>query len=311
MDGKLTILRQLPRRVSEKRPYLIHALTYLQTQLWFQQKLAKLIEMHQIDLVHFHTRFRGKLVYASLTKLPIPVLADLRDKMSNPADLAQCSQHLLCCALGVARFATEGGYPVSRLTHIPITFESPSALPLPTVAAIQAHFGLDERPYLLYLGDITPNKGVYELLDAFAQWQTIEPHMTLVLAGMNREGTSFTNRVNQMNNVRFLGQLSHPHALALMQAAAMVLLPSRSEALGSVILEAIGLGKKVLCPPNIPEFERHLPDFVLPEVSSEAIFHMIQKSGIPHHPQLPAGNARGARGGQPNCVTVPTVGRKG
>src|SRR5690606_36235357 len=57
--GKLTILRLLPRRVSEKRPFLFHALTYLQTQRWFQQKLARLVAAHQIDLVHFHTRFRG------------------------------------------------------------------------------------------------------------------------------------------------------------------------------------------------------------------------------------------------------------
>lgn len=287
-EGKLTILRALPRRVAEKRPYLIHALTYWQTQLWFQQKLAKLVNAYQIDLVHFHTRFRGKLFYQTLAKLPVPILADLRDKMNNPADLAKYSQHLLCCSLGVRQFAIEGGYPESRLTHIPVTFAPPVLPSKQTTASMLAELGLGDRPYLLYLGDITPNKGVYELLYAFSEWQKVVPNAALILAGVNREGQTFINRINQMNGVWFLGHVSHPQALALMQAAALVLLPSRSEALGSVILEAVWLGKKVLCPPNVPEFNTHLPEFVLPEVSAEAIVHMLHKIWeMPASPRYP------------------------
>lgn len=284
--GKLTVLRQLPQRVSVKRPFLFHTLTYLQTQLWFSKNLSKLVKANQIDLVHFHTRFRGRLFYQALTRLPVPVLADLRDKMSNPADLAQCSQHLLCCALGVAQFATAANYPASQMSYVPVTFEPPPHQPPETIAQTRLKFGLAERPYLLYLGDMTPNKGIYELLQAFGRWQQLVPDVDLVLVGINREGSSFTRHIAPMPGVHFLGHLLHREALALMQASEMMLLPSRSEGLPTVILEAIGLGKKVLCPPNIPEFERHLPDFVLPEVSSEAIFHMIQK--IWHSPITPS-----------------------
>ncbi|MEZ4590642.1 MAG: glycosyltransferase family 4 protein [Chloroflexota bacterium] len=280
------MIRQLPRRVSEKRPFLHHALTYLQTQVWFQKNLADLVKTHQIDLVHFHTRFRGQRFYQSVAKLPVPVLADLRDKMSDPAALAKCSQHLLCCALGVARFATEGGYPSARMSYVPITFAPSAPQPPEAIAATRTQFGLEKRAYLLYLGDITPNKGIYELLPAYAQWQKQVSQVDLVLAGMNREGPTFTRRVAQMPGVHYLGHISHTHALALMQAAEMVLLPSRSEGLPSVILEAVGLGKKVVCPPHIPEFETYLPDFVLPEVSTEAIFQTIQK--VWHSPITPS-----------------------
>jgi len=48
-------------------------------------------------------------------------------------------------------------------------------------------------------------------------------------------------------------------------------LPSRSEGLPTVILEAVALGTRVICPPGIPEFERHLPQFVLPLVDVDSI----------------------------------------
>jgi len=39
----------------------------------------------------------------------------------------------------------------------------------------------------------------------------------------------------------------------------------------TVILEAIALGTRVICPPGIPEFERYLPQFVLPSVDADSI----------------------------------------
>lgn len=288
VHGKLTILRALPTRVSAERPYPIHALTYLQTQLWLRRHLPKLVKKYRLDLVHFHTRYQGRLFYQTVANLPVPVLADLRDKMSDPAALAGCSHHLLCCALGVTRFATEGGYPASRMTYIPITFAPPTPLPPQLVAATRDQFGLTERPFLLYLGDMTPNKGIYELLQAFARWQKTVPDVDLLLVGMNREGPSFTKLVNQMDGVHFLGQIPHAQALALMQASEMVLLPSKSEGLPTVILEAVSLGKKVLCPPNIPEFDAYLPEFVLPEVSAEAIVQTLNKIWrLPSRPNYP------------------------
>jgi glycosyltransferase involved in cell wall biosynthesis len=283
--GKLTVLRLLPTRVSAERPYPMHALTYLQTQLWLTINLPRLVTKYRLDLLHFHTRYRGRLFYRALSQLPVPVLADLRDKMSDPAALAACSQHLLCCAQGVVDFATAGGYPVEHTSHIPIPFVPPTPLSETAVQAARQHLGLSERPFLLYLGDMTVNKGVYELLAAFAQWQQAQPGVDLVLAGMNREGRPFIERIRQVPQTHFLGHIPHAQALALMQAAEMALLPSRSEGLPLTILEAVALGKKVLCPPNIPEFEAHLPEFVLPEVTVEAIQTTLTK--IWRNPTLP------------------------
>ncbi len=286
--GKLTVLRLLPTRVSRERPYLIHALTYMQTQRWFQQKLARMVKQYEIDLFHFHTRFRGKLFYRAVSQLPVPVLADLRDKMSQPAALARCSQHLLCCAHGVAHFAATGGYPTERTTHIPVPFVQPLPLPETVVQAARTHFGLGERPFLFYAGDMTASKGVLELLQAFEQWQKTFPGIDLVMAGVNRLGRPFTEQLERIPRVHFLNHIPHAQTLALMQAAEIVVLPSRSEGLPLTILEAIALGKKVLCPPHIPEFETHLPDFVLPEVTADAIASKLtaiwQNPALPNYP---------------------------
>ncbi len=291
--NKLTVLRLLPTRVSRERPYLIHALTYIQTQRWFQHKLAQLVKQYQIDLVHFHTRYQGKLAYRALAKLPIPVLADLRDKMSDPAGLAKCSQHLLCCAQGIVNFAAQGGYPINHTTYIPIPFVEPIPRPKTAMQAVCTHFGLGERPFLFYAGDMTVNKGIFNLLDAFEHWQETHQGINLVLAGMNRAGRPFINRIKNLPQTFFLDHVPYAQAVSLMQASEMVLLPSRSEGLPRTILEAVSLGKKVLCPPNVPEFETYLPDFVLPEITPDAIETTLNAIwNSPNLPNYPLDNHR-------------------
>ena len=56
-----------------------------------------------------------------------------------------------------------------------------------------------------------------------------------------------------------------------------MVLPSRSEGLPTVVLEAVALGSKVICPPGIPEFDEHMPHFVLSEVSADAIANALDE----------------------------------
>jgi glycosyltransferase involved in cell wall biosynthesis len=85
------------------------------------------------------------------------------------------------------------------------------------------------------------------------------------------------DQVARANDVFYVGHVPHQDALALMRGAEIVIMPSRSEGLSRVILEAVSLGVKVICPPDIPEFEQHLPAFVLPEVSASAIAAALEK----------------------------------
>jgi len=275
---KLLILRLLPRRISiPARPFLWHAASYGQTQAWFARSLPGLVRSESIDLIHFHTRYRGRLFYQALQRSKTPVIADLQDKLTDPALLAQISQRLMCCCEGVRDFALAGGYPEARLRLIPMAF-TPPAPPDPAILqAVREEYDIGDASYLLFLGDITENKGVFDLLPAFRQWRARHPQVQLIFAGMNRLGRRFTDAVAETPGVHYLGSVPHPHAIALIAASEMVLLPSRSEGLPRVILEALSLNKRVLAPPGIPEFDRHIPDYVLPEVTAPAIEAALER----------------------------------
>lgn len=276
-QGKLEVLRLLPARVSlPQRRWLSHAVTYVWTQLWFAARLPSLVQRYRIDLIHFHTRYRGRLFYAALRRSRVPVVADLRDKMADPARLASTAHRLLCCAEGVQRFAIAGGFPAERTVLVPIPFDPPEVPSPQQVDAVRQRYGLGRDPYLLFVGDITYNKGVYDLLEAYSRWRSAHPEVRLVFAGVNREGERFLRQVRQTAGATFLGHVPHQDALTLMRGAEIVVLPSRSEGLPRVILEAVAMSTRVLCPPSIPEFERHLSQFVLPEVSPEAIVETLE-----------------------------------
>lgn len=300
VDGKLQLLRWLPNRISSgQKPFVLHSATYILTQLWFALRLRALVRRYAIDIVHFHTRYRGRWFYNALQALPIPVVADLRDKLSDPAQLAEVADCVLCCGAGVYAFAMAGGCPPAKAALIPNLFMPP---PLPDPEAVtlcKRQYHLGDQSYLLFIGDITYNKGVYDLLAAYQHWNKQHPDTPLVLAGVNQEGTRFLTQVQQTPGVSYLGHVPHNDVLALMRGAEVVILPSRSEGLPTVILEAVAMETKVICPPGIPEFERHLPEFVLPEVSAVAILETLNKVwDCPHRPTYPFADHHTARIGQ-------------
>ena len=81
--------------------------------------------------------------------------------------------------------------------------------------------------------------------------------------------------MQQAADVVYVGHVPHGDSLALIRGAEVVLLPSRSEGLPRVILEAVALRTKVVCPPGIPEFERHMARYVLPEVNVDSIVRTL------------------------------------
>lgn len=276
--GKLRLLRYLPTRVSlPQRRWMAHAMTYVLAQLWFATRLPALVRQHRVDLIHFHTRYRGRLFQAVLRGSRVPVIADLRDKMTDPARLVGVADWLLCCGEGVQRFAIERGFPAERTVLIPIPLTPPEIPSLEMVSDVRRRYGLGDGSYLLFVGDITCNKGVYDLLEAYRRWRLGHPQVRLVFAGPDREGERFLSQARQTAGVIYLGRVPHRDALALMRGAKIVVLPSRSEGLPRVILEAVALGTRVVCPPGIPEFERHLSPFVLPVVSAEAIMETLDR----------------------------------
>lgn len=288
-DGKIQLLRRLPNRISSgQRPFIRHAATYILTQLWFASRLQALVRQFSVDVIHFHTRYSGHAFYRALRRTRVPIIADLRDKMTNPLQLQGTVSRLLCCGEGVYNFAVKSGFPMDHIVLIPNVFTPPACPSKAVMVDVQKRYGLADTRYLLYVGDITFNKGVYELLSAYRSWHVYHPEVPLILVGTNREGKNFFTQLHQAPGAIHLGHLPHQDVLTLMCGADIVVLPSRSEGLPTVILEAVAMRAKVICPPGIPEFERHLPEFVLPEVSETAVLETLHKVwDYPNRPEYP------------------------
>ncbi len=113
-------------------------------------------------------------------------------------------------------------------------------------------FGLDDRPYILWLGSREPRKNVGLLVEAFARWAAMHdvPHL-LVLAGPAGwlEGRDpLLGPVQRLGDrVRFIGRVGDDHLRGLYRGADVFALPSRHEGFGIPVLEAMVQGTPVVC----------------------------------------------------------------
>jgi glycosyltransferase involved in cell wall biosynthesis len=100
----------------------------------------------------------------------------------------------------------------------------------------RARHGLS-GPLFVYLGQVSEGKGVDDLV---AWWTTTSPDATLVLAGAIRMP------IPEHDRVRALGRVSEREKWGALAAADALILPSRFESLGIVLLEAWQAGAPVI-----------------------------------------------------------------
>lgn len=98
-----------------------------------------------------------------------------------------------------------------------------------------------EENIVLYIGAINSRKGIPEFLDALERINLLDP-FTVVICGPVLEDINFTNRVNSINSspsrvtVNYMGTIENPEDY--MRASDIFILPSHSEGLPNVLLEA-------------------------------------------------------------------------
>jgi glycosyltransferase involved in cell wall biosynthesis len=110
--------------------------------------------------------------------------------------------------------------------------------------------GIPRGPFLLFVGRLNPIKGPDLLLEAFAQVAAEFPEFRLVLAGPD-EGmqAGLEARIRALNlsgRVLFCGFVSGQLKTAAYKAARLLVVPSRSEAMSLVAVEAGICGTPVL-----------------------------------------------------------------
>ena len=126
--------------------------------------------------------------------------------------------------------------------HIPYELIGVGMDPAPTAVDASYRSRFPAGPLVAYLGQVSEGKGVNELLDGWTAYRDSGGRGTLALAGVQRM------ELPARDDVISLGRVSEEEKWSLLSCADMLVLPSRLESLGIVLLEAWQVGTPVLVP---------------------------------------------------------------
>lgn len=101
----------------------------------------------------------------------------------------------------------------------------------------------DKTPVLLYVGRISEEKGVNELPFIYGKAKKAIPGLKLVIAGKGPEEEKLKKEIP---DAKFLGWVEHNSLPDIYSAADLLILPSRFDTFGNVIVEAFSCGCPVV-----------------------------------------------------------------
>lgn len=112
--------------------------------------------------------------------------------------------------------------------------------------------GAPRPPNILYAGVLTPLKGVHHLVTAYARLTRDFPQARLILVG-RQENKAYADQLRTQiqrlgldGQVQFVGQVSQAELATWMSQACVSVLPSLSEGLGRVVVEAMAARTPVI-----------------------------------------------------------------
>ena len=165
--------------------------------------------------------------------------------LANQADAV-----IAASATEVSSLIDQVGAPAGRVWVVPPGVDAELFSPARAIAesVVRGHLGIDaERPIIVMAGRVQPLKAQELAVQAIASIEGERP--VLVIAGEVQPGAERYAEQVQLaagNDVLFVGALEREELADLFAAAALTLLPSRSETFGLVALESAASGTPVI-----------------------------------------------------------------
>lgn len=120
-----------------------------------------------------------------------------------------------------------------------------------------------DEEMILFVGNVLVTKGCGELLEAFAALANSRPRLTLTYVGdgpMRKALQAKAQELGLASRVRFPGRVAHERLNTWFACASVFCLPSYSEGVPNVVLEAMACGKSVVST-DVGGVAEVLPDF--------------------------------------------------
>ena len=108
---------------------------------------------------------------------------------------------------------------------------------------LRQRLGIEDDTFVLtFIGRLTREKGVFELLASFEQIQVKFPRLHLIMLGPMEENDSafLQNKINSFSKIHWLGNVQEPERY--LSITDILCLPSHREGFGTVVIEAAAMG---------------------------------------------------------------------
>ena len=225
------------------------------------------------DLIHTHSDMlwvKNRLFIhpgiSFLSKSSSKNILDIRDKFSMPSKNLNYSHYLVnseACFLSLSKVIDNRNI---SLIYCPFNI-------LPNKFLERDNIYFKEKPYIVFIGNISKNKGIHQLLEAMKIINEQKPNtIKLLFCGELNDNLSEIPR-----NCKYLGSLENTDAMKLLFGADMLILPSKSESHPRVIIESIIYGVPFLMTRGVSELEKYFPQYMLENTNPEYIASRINE----------------------------------
>ena len=243
--------------------------------------LARLVGLQVVLIVENHGDFEVSLFLQRRVRLP----GLYRWLMRRTACFALRHADLLRAVSGSTRQQLEAWAPGKPLVQFPAWTDI-------EVFLEAGYRDSPRKPIVLYAGVLIPGKGVHHLVRAFANVASEFPEVRLEIVGRDenpdyaKELRREVVRLGLDGRVFFVGEVSQVELAKRMRQACVFVLPSLSEGLGRVAVEAMATGTPVIgsCLGGIPEMVQDgLTGFLVPPGDEEALAERLR--WVLEHPE--------------------------
>jgi len=226
--------------------------------------LADAVPRHDVVHLHGHRHLLNNLACKAAQAHDVPVVMTpngtlpilerkqrskrLFDALAGNSVVRRCDMFIAVSRTEVSQFR-RNGIGADRIHLVPNGIELEEFEQSPERGVFRGRLGLGDEPLVLYLGKITPRKGVDHLLDAFSRVSAADAH--LVVAGNDMTGEMDRLRrqrdaLGLSGRVHFVGLLVGPDRLRVLADADVLVYPSVHEIFGLVPFEGLLSGTPVV-----------------------------------------------------------------